>query len=44
MSEDTEGLPEGWITAPIGELCELNPKHDIGLSDETEVSFIQMLL
>ncbi len=33
-------LPEGWATAPIGHLVELNPKTE--LSDDLEVGFVPM--
>lgn len=42
MSEGSGELPQGWEIASIDELCELNPKHDKGLSDDLEVSFVPM--
>jgi type I restriction enzyme S subunit len=35
-------LPEGWEIAPIGELCEVNPKHDTQLAGSMQVSFAPM--
>jgi type I restriction enzyme, S subunit len=42
MSERNGDLPDGWVKATIEELCDLNPKHDGELSDETLVSFVPM--
>jgi type I restriction enzyme S subunit len=42
MSERNGDLPNGWVKATINELCDLNPKHDNELSDETLVSFVPM--
>jgi type I restriction enzyme S subunit len=42
MSDRNGDLPNGWVQATIAELCDLNPKHDHALSDETPVSFVPM--
>jgi type I restriction enzyme S subunit len=42
VREGSIDLPNGWIQATIGELCDLNPKHNRELSDETPVSFVPM--
>ena len=42
MSDGNGELPQGWAEATIEELCDLNPKHDRNLTDETEVSFVPM--
>ena len=42
MSEWNGDLPDGWVKTTIEELCDLNPKHDDELSDETLVSFVPM--
>jgi type I restriction enzyme, S subunit len=42
VREGSVDLPKGWIQATIGELCDLNPKHNGELSDETPVSFVPM--
>ncbi|GEM_PF-1332186 len=42
MSDGNGGLPAGWASATIEELCTLNPKHDRDLANETEVSFVPM--
>lgn len=35
-------LPEGWVQVPLGELCDLNPKHSKDLDRSTLVSFVPM--
>src|SRR5262245_7183843 len=42
MSDWNGDLPNGWVQATIEELCDLNPKHDHELSDETPISFVPM--
>ena len=39
MSDD---LPEGWTTAPIGEVAEFNPRHPKWLDDAMPVAFVPM--
>ena len=42
MSGEQEGLPEGWASATISELCDYNPKHDRETPHDTPVSFVPM--
>ncbi|TXS31406.1 hypothetical protein EAO71_06715 [Streptomyces sp. ms191] len=39
----TEALPDGWTTATIGELCEVNPRHfTIPVEDDDLISKVPM--
>jgi len=42
MLDDLTELPEGWSLETIQDLCEFNPKHNKGISDELEISFVPM--
>lgn len=35
-------LPQGWVEAPIGELCTLNPKHSPNEDRSKSVTFVPM--
>jgi type I restriction enzyme S subunit len=39
MNDD---LPQGWATAPINQIAEINPRHPKGLDDSMPVSFVRM--
>ena len=36
-------LPQGWSTAPLGEIAEINPRHPKGLEDAMLVTFVPMV-
>lgn len=38
----SEELPRGWTTAPLGEIVEINPRHQKDVDDSTTVSFATM--
>jgi type I restriction enzyme S subunit len=35
-------LPQGWATAPLNEIAEINPRHTKGLDDSMPISFARM--
>jgi len=35
-------LPQGWASAPLGEMAEINPRHRKGLDDSMPISFVRM--
>jgi type I restriction enzyme S subunit len=35
-------LPDGWITATVNEIAEINPRHSGNIEDETLVTFVPM--
>ena len=39
MSDD---LPQGWASAPVGMIAEINPRHPKGLDDAMPVTFVPM--
>ena len=44
MSQDSDdGLPSGWVSAPLAELCQINPALDrCVINDAIEVNFVPM--
>jgi type I restriction enzyme S subunit len=36
-------LPQGWATATLAEIAEINPRHPKGLDDATVVTFVPMV-
>ncbi len=43
MSDKQYELPQGWVWAPLGEVCAINPRHEKGTArDDTPVSFVPM--
>ncbi len=38
----SDKLPEGWTTALLAEIAEINPRHPKGLDDTTVVTFVPM--
>jgi len=41
-SSETDELPHGWASAPLGEIAEINPRHPKGLHDAMPVTFVPM--
>ncbi|MER2517690.1 MAG: restriction endonuclease subunit S [Candidatus Accumulibacter phosphatis] len=35
-------IPAAWTTEPLGQLCDINPKHLLNISDNASVSFVPM--
>ena len=43
VSEQRDELPEGWVWAPLGDVCTINPRHERAfLADDQPVSFVPM--
>jgi len=42
LTNETDDLPDSWALEPIGNLCDINPKHSKELPDELEISFVPM--
>ncbi len=43
VSEQQNELPDGWLWAPLGSICAINPRHErSALADDQLVSFVPM--
>ena len=38
----SDELPQGWASAPMKEIAEINPRHPKGLEDVMPVTFVPM--
>ena len=38
----SDELPQGWVTAPLNQIAEINPRHPKGLDDTMQVTFVPM--
>ena len=38
----SDELPQGWATAPLRQIAEINPRHPKGLDDSMPISFARM--
>jgi len=38
----SDELPQGWVSAPLNQVAELNPRHPNGLDESLPISFARM--